>query len=193
MIKNKLFIYGNFILYNILNELNEYLNFEIYNVTEKNLMIKFKNDYNFLLLTQEIVNNISNQILINNYPLNIKKLTEKINTQFLKQNFNNKSKFRFGNYLMDLNSRELMFNKIKIKLTQKETEIILFLCNANEPINIKDLQKKVWDYKKELDTHTVETHIYRLRKKIFLNFKIDDLIIFNQKGYQINPKLRYDI
>jgi len=193
MIKNKLFIYGNFILYNILNELNEYLNFEIYNVTEKNLMIKFKNDYNFLLLTQEIVNNISNQILINNYPLNIKKLTEKINTQFLKQNFNNKSKFRFGNYLMDLNSRELMFNKIKIKLTQKETEIILFLCNANKPINIKDLQKKVWDYKKELDTHTVETHIYRLRKKIFLNFKIDDLIIFNQKGYQINPKLRYDI
>ena len=193
MIKNKLFIYGNFILYNILNELNEYLNFEIYNVTEKNLMIKFKNDYNFLLLTQEIVNNISNQILINNYPLNIKKLTEKINTQFLKQNFNNKSKFRFGNYLMDLNSRELMFNKIKIKLTQKETEIILFLCNANKPINIKDLQKKVWDYKKELDTHTVETHIYRLRKKIFLNFKIDDLIIFNQKGYQINPKLRYNI
>ena len=94
---------------------------------------------------------------------------------------------------MDLNSRELMFNKIKIKLTQKETEIILFLCNANKPINIKDLQKKVWDYKKELDTHTVETHIYRLRKKIFLNFKIDDLIIFNQKGYQINPKLRYDI
>lgn len=193
MIKNKLFIYGNFILYNILNELGEYLNFEIYNVTEKNLMIKFKNDYNFLLLTQEIVNNISNQIIINNYPLNIKKLTEKINSQFLKQNFNNKSKFRFGNYLMDLNSRELMFNKIKIKLTQKETEIILFLCNANEPINIKDLQKKVWDYKKELDTHTVETHIYRLRKKISLNFKIDDLIIFNQKGYQINPKLRYDI
>ena len=84
-----------------------------------------------------------------------------------------------------MNSREISFQNKKIKLTEKEIEIILFLNSSDKERTVEELKKKVWNYKAELDTHTVETHVYRLRKKIKENFGINKLIISTKKGYKI--------
>ena len=70
-------------------------------------------------------------------------------------------------------------------MTEKEINTILYLSNSTEPVSINDLQKKVWSYQLDIETHTVETHIYRLRKKILKAFN-DNLFITSEKnGYQI--------
>ena len=79
-----------------------------------------------------------------------------------------------------------MFNKKKIKLTEKESSIILYLLKYKKPISIEELQSKVWGYQSELETHTVETHIYRLRKKILKIFNDANFIISKKNGYQIS-------
>ena len=72
-----------------------------------------------------------------------------------------------------------------LKLTEREMEIILFLNDCKTPQKVNDLQNKVWSYSSELETHTVETHIYRLRKKISNSFKDEDFIISTDAGYLI--------
>ena len=72
-----------------------------------------------------------------------------------------------------------------LKLTQKEIQIILFLKNSKTSQNIEDLQKEVWGHNSNLETHTVETHIYRLRKKIFEKFNDNNFISSTKKGYII--------
>ncbi len=73
----------------------------------------------------------------------------------------------------------------KLKLTEKETDIILFISKSEKAINVSDLQIKVWHHQSELETHTVETHIYRLRKKILNKFKDDNFIVSEKNGYSI--------
>ena len=73
----------------------------------------------------------------------------------------------------------------KIKLTEREIDTILFLKNERKPSKVELLQKKVWKYGEDLETHTVETHIYRLRKKIKNKFNDDDFIISKENGYKI--------
>ena len=64
--------------------------------------------------------------------------------------------------------------------------MIIFLSKSTFPVSVEELQKKVWEYGSELETHTVETHIYRLRKKISETFKDNNFIISLKKGYKIN-------
>ena len=71
-------------------------------------------------------------------------------------------------------------------MTEKETDIIIFLNNSDIPISINDLQIKVWGHKSKLETHTVETHVYRLRKKILKAFGDNNFIKSSKKGYKIN-------
>ena len=63
--------------------------------------------------------------------------------------------------------------------------MILFLSNSNKPVNVETLEKEIWQYSSDLETHTVETHIYRLRKKIKARFGNDELIVSNKDGYTI--------
>ena len=77
-------------------------------------------------------------------------------------------------------------NNNKLALTEKEIKILMFLKNSNKAVNIKQLQKEVWGYKSKLETHTVETHVYRLRKKIFKAFKDNKFIISTKEGYKFN-------
>ena len=72
-----------------------------------------------------------------------------------------------------------------LDLTEKEVHIISFLIDSNKPVNISKLQSEVWGHSSKLDTHTVETHIYRLRKKISSKFKDDDFIHSTKSGYSI--------
>ena len=88
--------------------------------------------------------------------------------------------------MIDLNSREMSAKNIKLKLTEKEINTIIFLSKSNKPVSVDELQEKVWSYQSDIETHTVETHIYRLRKKILETFDNNEFIISKKNGYQIN-------
>jgi len=76
-------------------------------------------------------------------------------------------------------------NQLKLKLTEKETNIILYLSNTGGTVRINELQKNVWGYQSDLETHTVETHIYRLRKKFLKIFDDKNFILSKKNGYEI--------
>ncbi len=173
-------------LYQILEELNSDLNFNIFFVDNENsLNHKVKKLNNYLVISNKKYSDISNQFILDNTPINIFKLVEKINIEFLKLQFNSKSEVRVNNYIVDLNSREMIKNKTKLKLTEKEINTIIYLSKSNKPVSIDELQDKVWSYQSDMETHTVETHIYRLRKKILNNFEDNEFIISKKNGYQI--------
>jgi len=113
-------------------------------------------------------------------------LIEKLNIYSLKNQYNKKSETLIGKYVININSREIFFENKVLKLTEKEINILLFLSQNKEPVGIKKLQSKVWGYNPKLETHTVETHIYRLRKKIFDTFEDNSFISSNNYGYKIN-------
>ena len=181
-----LIIYKFTSLYHILEELSLDLNFNISFVDNVNtLNNKLKNHNNYLIISNKKYLDISNQFVLENTPINIFKLVEKINIEFLKLQFNSQSHVKVKNYIIDLNSREMSVNSTKIKLTEKEINTIIYLSKSNKPVSIDKLQEKVWSYQSDIETHTVETHIYRLRKKILNIFNDKEFIISEKNGYQI--------
>ena len=186
MTNQKLIIYKFTELYHILEELNLDLNFEIIFVNNENLLNeKVKNLNNHLIISNKKYLDISNQFVLDNLPINIFKLVEKINVEFLKIQFNSQSEVKVNKYTIDLNSREMLIDNKKLKLTEKEINTIIYLYKSNKSICIDELQKKVWSYQSDIETHTVETHIYRLRKKILNTFNDDEFIVSKKNGYQI--------
>ncbi len=186
MISQILIVYKFKKLYHILEELESELNFNILFVDNENILNnKIKNLNNYLIITNKEFSKISHQFVLNNIPMNISKLVEKINIEFLKVQFNSQSDVKVNNYIIDLNSREMLAKNIKLKLTEKEINTIIFLSKSNKPISVDELQEKVWSYQSEIETHTVETHIYRLRKKISNTFNDNEFIISKKNGYQI--------
>ena len=185
--QNLIIIYKFKSLYNILEELSLDLNYNVVFASDVDaLNSKVANLKSYLIISSKIYLNIGNQIILNNTPINILKLVEKINTEFLKIQFYNQSEIKLSNYILDLNSRELTWKNIKIRLTEKETNTIIYLSKSQRSVTVGELQKKVWSYKSDIETHTVETHIYRLRKKILKAFNDDQFIISENNGYQIN-------
>ena len=181
-----LIIYKFAILYHIIDELSSDLNFEVYYVDcENSLKDIIKNLDNFLILSNKKYLNINNQLVLNNKSISISKLVEKINIEFLKIQFNNQSEVKINKYTIDLNSREMLANNTKLRLTEKEINTITYLSKSNRPVSIEELQEKVWSYQSHIETHTVETHIYRLRKKILNTFNDKKFIISKKNGYQI--------
>ena len=104
---------------------------------------------------------------------------------FLKNKFSNQSNVIIGKYNLDLNSRKIIFKGKCLDLTERETSLIIFI-NEKMNVTVKDLQKNVWDYSPNLETHTVETHVYRLRKKMRDFFGDDNFILNTNNGYSIN-------
>mgnify|MGYP006444097707 FL=1 len=183
----KLIIYDFNELFKILYEIKEELNYEIIEITKEdslNICLNKKEDH--LVIVKKLVNNLNNQILITSLPIKLTKLIEKLNIEFLKKNFQSQSELKIQKYKLDVNSRELIFKDKKIKLTEKESNIILYISNSIKPVSIEDLQLNVWGYHSDLETHTVETHVYRLRKKILATFDDNDFIKSKKNGYQIN-------
>jgi DNA-binding response OmpR family regulator len=121
-------------------------------------------------------------------PSELSKIIEKINIQLIKKKYNYQSKINIENYILNLNSRTIVKNNKQLKLTEKEIDIILFLNNNTNPQSVAKLQNEVWGYSSELETHTVETHIYRLRRKINNIFNDDKFIVSYDKGYLIEKK-----
>ncbi len=186
MLKQNLIIYKFSSLYHILEELSLDLNFNIVNIENEILLNdKIKNLKNYLVISDKNRLNINNQLILDTTPINIFKLLEKINIEFLKLQFNSQSQVRINKYTIDLNSREMIRNDNKLKLTEKETNTIIYLSKVNKPVSIDELQKKVWSYQADIETHTVETHVYRLRRKILNTFDDNEFIISEKNGYKI--------
>ena len=116
--------------------------------------------------------------------MKIFQLIEKINIEFLKMKFSSQSNVKIGNYSIDLNSRDA-YRQYKTEVDRKEINTITYLSESNKPVSIDELQEKVWSYHSDIESHTVETHIYRLRKKILNTFNDNEFIISKKDGYQI--------
>jgi len=183
----KLIIYDFKELFKILYEIKKELNYEIIEIPAENplnISLTKKNDH--LVIVRKLVKNLNNQFLITSLPIKLSKLIEKLNIEYLKRNFQNQSELKIQKYKLDINSRDLIFKDKKIKLTEKESNIILYISNSTKPVSIEELQLNVWGYHSDLETHTVETHVYRLRKKISTTFDDNDFINSKKNGYQIN-------
>ena len=152
-------------------------NYDLFNKSQLNLPVLFLN------FKSPRNNNISADII--NCPFQLNNFVEKINVIFLKNKFLNNSNLNILNYEINLNSKEILRDGHKLKLTEREINFILFLKNSSSPQNIKSILKSVWNYSPNLETHTVETHVHRLRKKFFSHFKDDNFIKINKKGYFI--------
>ena len=146
------------------------------NIDEKKIIFLLKKNENF-----DKINNTQHIF----YPFNIYDLVEKINTELIKQKYNDQSFIKILNYSLDINSRIISNDAGRLKLTEREVDIILFLNDQKKPQKVNVLQNQVWNYSSELETHTVETHIYRLRKKIINKFKDDNFILSDENGYFI--------
>ena len=182
----KLIIYKFKSLYYILEELSLDFNFKIVFADNENFLKKEGRKFNdFLIISEKKYLNIDNQFVLNNTPINISKLIENINIEFLKIQFNSQSDLKINNYTINLNSRELLMKSIKLKLTEKEVNTIIYLSRSDKPVSVEELQEEVWNYKSDIDTHTVETHIYRLRKKILNIFNDSQFIVSEKNGYLI--------
>ena len=191
MFSKNIFILNSKTLYDILIELKNLLNFNILQMNEKDLNKNtFDNFKNYILLTNDVKNINKNPyidkakvLVIDENPIPIKKLIEKINIFILKESFQTQSKKKIKDYYFDLNDRTIFKKEKKIKLTEKELQLILYLDLKKDPQNITKLQNEIWGYNKDLETHTVETHIYRLRKKIQKEFNDEQFIKSNKNGY----------
>jgi|TARA_B100000902_G_scaffold389658_1_gene437212 hypothetical protein len=186
MNNQNLIVYRFNLLYLILKELEEDINFRIIEISdEKSLINEINNLNNYLIITKKQILKLNNQFILSQLPIKIFKIIEKLNIEFLKQQFVEQSKVIINDYTIDINAREMFSKNVKLKLTEKEVNTIIYLSKVNKPISIDELQTKVWDYHSDIETHTVETHIYRLRKKISKNFLDDNFIISKNNGYQI--------
>ncbi len=187
MNNHNLIIYEFDGLYKIFTEIKNDINLNFERISKEQLL-KHNLKSNSLILTRKAIPGFNNQIVFDKFPISIFKLLEKINIEFIKKNFHEKSEIFIGKYKFNLNSREMFFEKNKLKLTEKEISSIMYLFKSVKSVNIDELQSKVWRYQSKLETHTVETHIYRLRKKILKVFRDENFIISNKDGYEIKKK-----
>lgn len=179
-----LIIYKFPILFEILDEIKRNLNFKI-EYYDGDQFKKNLDNRNLVIISGDDKKNIQNHVKIEDFPIDIQKFIEVVNIQFLKNKFNQQNNVKIGKYSFNLNSRIMKFDKKSLQLTEKEMKIITFLNNSKEPVTINKLQSEVWGHKSKLETHTVETHVYRLRKKVEKKFNDKFFIISLKNGYKI--------
>ena len=187
MNNHTLVIYDFDIMFEILKEIESQLNFKLIKVTKNNLKdFELITEKNYIIISSKKIKDQENQIIIDKLPIEINKLIESININFLKKTYSQQSDINLGNYKLNLNSRKIFKNENSLNLTEREADIIIFLSKAEKPVKISKLQKEVWGHNSKLETHTVETHIYRLRTKISKNFNDDNFILSSKQGYMIS-------
>ena len=182
----------------IIIEIKDYFNYEVNYFKEKKVLFKkIDEEKKFLENSIIIVNQKDFSSLkdktnekqihcITKFPIKISNLIDQLNARLIQQNYSAQSNININKYILDINSRVLKTSDNELKLTEREIDTIIFLKNENKPIKVDVLQKEVWKYGEDLETHTVETHIYRLRKKIKDTFDDDSFIQSKKDGYIIN-------
>ena len=179
-----LVIHESKILFEILIEIKDYLNFNLININKITDFNLNKNG-DYLIVSKKKIKNFESMIILNNQPIDLIKFIESINIKFLKKKFSQQSEIDLGTYKLNLNSRKIFNNEKSLNLTEREANIVIFLNNSNKPVKISKLQTEVWGHNSKLETHTVETHIYRLRKKIDNIFNDKNFIKSSKSGYII--------
>ena len=160
--------------------------------------LKIKDVKNFLLQNEPTILFLKNKDYIKSNNLNLRdfhislelpieilSFKEILNILITKYNFFKKSKVIIKNYEIDSNERSISCGKTKVKLTEKELELILAL-NNNNGLNKSFLLKSVWKHSLDLDTHAFETHLHRLRKKINKYFKDKNFIVEKKSFYYLS-------
>tara|TARA_B110000238_G_C15972407_1_gene372340 strand:- start:48 stop:647 length:600 start_codon:yes stop_codon:yes gene_type:complete len=195
MIKQNIFIINFNSLYEILEEIKENLSFEVIKIPNeddffKNSDLNLTNSLTILRSNQKLLVNKNitekNFLKIEDLPLPLNKILELINIQLIKIKFNHTSKINIKDYELNLNSKFFSKDDLSLKLTEKEIDIILYLNQTKTKHDVSDLQKNIWSYSPNMETHTVETHIYRLRKKISNTFNDESFILTHKNGYFID-------
>ena len=196
MLNQKLYIINLSNFYDIISELKEHIDYELLNFENKEIFFdQYKSEIisieNSILVVPEgefnfFVKKIGeDQVIKFKPPINFFKFIENLNVTFIQKKYQDQSNINVKDFFLNINSRELKKNKLSLKLTERETDMILFLSNSKEPASVETLEKEIWQHSSDLETHTVETHIYRLRKKIKAEFGNDELIKSNKNGYSI--------
>tara|TARA_B100001027_G_scaffold40512_1_gene25705 strand:- start:111 stop:701 length:591 start_codon:yes stop_codon:yes gene_type:complete len=196
MVNQKLYIINLSNFYDIISELKEHIGYEISKFDNKEIFLdKHKSKgisiENSILVVHEkeynfFVKNVNeDQIIKFKPPVNIFTFIENLNVKFIQKKYHDQSNVNVKDFSLNINSRELKKDKLTLKLTERETDMILYLNDSKKPVNVETLEKEIWQHSSDLETHTVETHIYRLRKKIKTQFGNDDLIKSDKDGYII--------
>ena len=195
MIKQNIFIVNLDSLYEILDEIKENLSLKIIKIENQNDFIE---NTDLDIINSLIISKTSQKFKVNkyitdknlfsfdDYPVSLNKLLELINIRLIKLKFNHQSKINIKGYELNLNSKFFSKDTLNIKLTEKEIEIILYLNDIKTKSDVENLQKYIWGYSPDMETHTVETHIYRLRKKIINKFNDKNFILSHKNGYFIH-------
>ena len=155
----------------------------------KNFFIKNKiNSFPSILIVESLIpkdmfsNEFSEQI---NIPFTILEFEKKVISLIAKNEYKKNSLIHLNDYIIDKHERKIKKNNLEVKLSEKEINFLILFRKSKKPISKNLVLKKVWHYSSESETHTVETHIHRLRKKILKKFGDDDFIKNNNKGYYI--------
>ena len=169
--------------YHVLLIDNEFLNKQ----TEVDL-IKFETFKLPILLLIDLQAKIKKNFIFNDqlyFPLNILDLKKKINDLLSSYIFSKNSSVNIKNYTIDKNLKIMKKDNVFIDLTEKEVNLLVLLNKEKKPLNKTLILKKIWQYSTDADTHTVETHIYRLRKKVLEKFGDREFINIFKEGYSL--------
>jgi len=178
-----LLIYNSDNLFKILYEIGENFKFKVIEFHKKDIQSYKSHDY--LIVSTKNIKEMNNCLILDDLPKKISFIIEKINQSFLKKIYANQSHLKIKKYILNLNSRKIFLENKSLKLTEKEIDLLLFL-NFNKRSILKEIQKIVWKHASILETHTVETHIYRLRKKFLKNFNDNNFIKHDTEGYYLS-------
>ncbi len=189
-----------------LEELKDYLNFKL-TFADNEINKETLNNHDVLILHQDrlvgdslekllkdtkiikiLVSNKSNKKRdqfneIISLPVKISDLNQIVENVVTKKYFNKNSSILIKQYKLDKNEKKLIKDKNYILLTEKEIQLLELFLDKKKPISKNIILKEVWKYSASADTHTVETHIYRLRKKIKSKFSDENFILNNKDGY----------
>jgi len=208
--QNSLLVFGTKNFNNSLYEIKEYLDFSLIFFNNNTLFDDKTFTVNALLIDSEFCDDTTNLKLINsindkpvllvekqgcpnkcnytdkiNFPIILSDLNSRIINLITSKKYNQNSSITIKEYTINKNEKKLKKNKISIPVTEREIQLIELLYNEKKPLSKNKLLQKIWNYSEDADTHTVETHIYRLRKKIFIKFNDENFIVNTKAGYSI--------
>ena len=118
-------------------------------------------------------------------PSSLKEINSIVENVAAKKEFSKNSSIEVKKYLLNKNEKKLSKNKNEIVLTEKEVQLLELFLESKKPISKEEILSSVWNYSSDADTHTVETHIYRLRKKINEKFSDNNFIVNSKEGYSL--------
>jgi len=208
--KNSLLVFGTKNFNNTLNEVKEYLEFSLIFFKDNTLFADKIYSINAVLIDSDVCNNsdilsvinsiVNKPILLIDHKGSFKKCnyTDKITSPLIlsdfnsiiltlvsSKEFNKNSSIKIKQYTIDKNEKKLKRDDVSITVTEKEIQLMKLLFEEKKPLSKNNLLKILWKYSEEADTHTVETHIYRLRKKISDKFNDEHFIVHSKNGYSI--------